>query len=119
MVVLGTVLSSALVALLGVQASSAAYPEGAVTGRISPCVGLATKAQYAKIPVTVELVRGSKVVAYEKSRGMSRYRFRAPAGTYVLETGVNGLPTASVIRDRQVELRAGRTVHLNLVPACK
>jgi hypothetical protein len=102
-----------------VSASSAPSRQGLVAGWVGPCVGTATKAQYAKIPEVVSLIQGPKLVAYKKLHGKNRYVFHSRPGSYLLEVSVNGLAPGSVIPNQRVILRPGQLVHVNLVPSCK
>jgi hypothetical protein len=116
---LGLALPAFIAVSIGTGGASAASRQGAVAGWVGPCIGTATKVQYAKIPEIVSLIHGSELMKHEKLHGKTRYRFQAPAGTYTLEVNVNGLPTGSLIPGEQVTLMAGRVVHLNLVQSCK
>jgi hypothetical protein len=77
---LGVSLAAVLISSIDMSAASAASRQGVVSGWVGPCIGTATKAQYAKIPEVVSLIRGSKLVAHKKLHGKSRYLFHAPPG---------------------------------------
>ena len=49
--------------------TAARSPDGILTGVATPCIGLATAAQYARMPVAVTLNEGTRTVASETVSG--------------------------------------------------
>ena len=99
------------------QSSLTAHPRaanGTITGIASPCVGQAfTPTQYGKLPVTVYLTQGSRLVAQQTVKGTHTYRFAVPAGNYVVNTHENGGS-----KPVSMTVRSGQTTHADIPSIC-
>jgi hypothetical protein len=87
---------------------------GSISGRASPCVGVAKPGQAS---VTIYAKRDGKVVASRRvvltrSPG-NRYKLLLAPGTYVISAPNSQLP------DRAVMVRTGHTITVNFLPSCK
>lgn len=84
---------------------------GTITGVASPCVGPAIT--YSRLPVTVYLTQGARLVAHQTVKGTHTYRFVVPAGSYVVATheGEGSKPVP-------VTVRSGQTTHADIPSLC-
>src|ERR1039458_6665467 len=89
-------------------------PDGILTGVAAPCVGLATTAEYARLPVEVAVNEGSRTVVSETVTGRHTYRFTVPPGRYTISSDEFQAPL-----NVRVVLHSGKTDHVDLMPACK
>jgi hypothetical protein len=102
--------SACLLALLAYGSASAA-PDGRLTGLILLCGGPAPGRCFGRDGTVSVLGRHDRLVARQRT-AHSRFSFSLPAGSYTL------LARAGDTRSqRQVRIRAGRTLRVNVVIA--
>jgi uncharacterized protein with FMN-binding domain len=89
-------------------------PDGNLVGIAAPCVGLATTAEYASLPVEVAVDEGENAVVRETVTGRHTYRFTVPPGRYTISSDQFQVPL-----NVRVVLRSGQTKHVDLIPNCK
>jgi hypothetical protein len=85
----------------------------AIAGIAWPCVGEASRAAVARIPVDVVLMSRSKVIAREVVGGGTTYRFATGPGTYVVSSNAPYLVPVTVT------VHTGHVTRADLDPNCK
>jgi len=98
--------------LLAACGVSPAAVSGVLTGVATPCAGAVTHYQYAEVPIRVTITKGSQTVTSQTVRGTHTYRFVLPQGVYFVSSDQAGVALG-------VPVRAGETVHFNLLAHCK
>ena len=96
----------------GASSSPPAQRPGIIEGSATPCVGLTTLYAYNRLPVTVELHQGGRVVARHSGKGTVTFRFSQPPGRYVVSSDQRPRPAT-------VNLHSGHTVKVDLSSSCK
>ena len=110
----------AVVALTSGCGSAASLPStteriqtGVVSGVAAPCEGpWRPQTQYEAIPVLVQLVKNSRVVAMQTVVGSHIFRFAASPGEYVVRSNQSATSPAPVT------ITAGATTTVNIYSAC-
>ena len=88
-------------------------PMGVVAGVASPCEGpYMPPAKLAAIPVRVQLLKNSRVVAEQSVTGSHTFHFAAPSGSYEVRSNQSATAPATV------ELADGQRKVVNLYSAC-
>lgn len=107
----GPRLAAVMVVVVGVAACTT-NQNGTVTGIAAPCAGVAPRVQFPQLSVRVTLLRGQLVVATQVVQGRATYSLSAPAGSYLLASD-------QMTKAARVEIVAGATARLDLIPVCK
>jgi len=105
-------LSGSAFLTLAACGQSPAATHGTVTGLASPCIGTANAGfDYRLFRYTISIEKGFRTIAQQELRGdtASTYRFVVPAGRYRI------MNYPGVV---DVTVRAGQTIHVNLLEPC-
>ena len=98
--------------LLSACGRAPAAESGVLTGVATPCAGVLTQYQYAKVPIRVTIAKGSQTITSQTVHGKHTYRFVLPHGVYFVSSDQSGVTFG-------VPVRAGQTAHVNLLAHCK
>ena len=96
----------------GGASSAPAQRPGTIEGSATPCTGPITLYAYNRLPVTVELHQGDRLVARHSGHGTVAFRFSQSPGRYLVSSDQDARPAT-------VTLQSGHTVKIDLSSACK